>query len=96
MIAAAKADGDISDAEMSFIKDHDEIDLGDILNQEPDALQIAQLADSEQARREIYAASCRIADGLNEKERDYLDNLAMALQLDPDLAALLETEVRTG
>ncbi len=96
MIAAAKADGEISDAEMAFIKSHDEIDLGDILNQEPNPREIARLADSEQAEREIYAASCRIANGLNEKERDYLDDLAMALRLDPELAARLETDVRTG
>jgi len=96
MIAAAKADGEISEAEMAFIKQNDEIDLGDILDQEANPIEIARLADGEQAEREIYAASCRIADGLNEKERDYLDNLAMALRLDPELAARLETDVRTG
>ncbi len=96
MIAAAKADGEISDDEMAFIKNHDEVDLGNILDQAADPIEIARLSDSDQASREIYAASCRIANGLNEKERDYLDNLAMALRLDPDLAARLETDVRTG
>lgn len=96
MIAAAKADGEITEAEMAFIKSNDEIDLGDILDQEANPIEIARMADSEQAEREIYAASCRIADGLNEKERDYLDDLAMALRLDPELAARLETDVRTG
>ncbi len=96
MISAAKADGEISDDEMSFIKSHDEIDLGSILEQDCDPIEIARMATSDQAAREIYAASCRIANGLNEKERDYLDNLAMALRLDPDLAARLETDVRTG
>lgn len=96
MVAAAKADGELSTDEIAAIKSHDEIDLGDILDQEPDARQIAKLADSEQAEREIYAASCRIANGLNEKERDYLDNLAMALRLDPELAARIETDIRTG
>jgi len=96
MIAAAKADGEITNAELAFIKSHDEIDLGDVLDQDADPMSIARLADSDQAKREIYAASCRIADGLNEKERDYLDSLAMALQLDPELAARLETDVRTG
>lgn len=96
MIAAAKIDGEITDMEMALIKDHDEANLGDILEQEPDPRAIARLADSEQAEREIYAASCRIANGLNAKERDYLDNLAMALRLDPELAARIETDVRTG
>lgn len=96
MIAAAKADGEITEAEMAFIKSNDEIDLGNILDQEANPIEIARMADSEQAEREIYAASCRIADGLNEKERDYLDDLAMALRLDPELAARLETDVRTG
>ncbi len=96
MIAAAKADGDISEAEMAYIKEHDEVNLDDILDQECDPRAIAKLADSEQAEREIYAASCRIANGLSEKERDYLDDLAMALRLDPELAARIETDVRTG
>ena len=61
-----------------------------------DAASIAKLADSEQAAREIYAASARIANGLNAAERDYLDALAMGLKLDPELAARLETDVRTG
>ena len=96
MIAAAKADGEISSAEMAFIKDHDEVELGSILDQDCDPRAIAKLADSEQAEREIYAASCRIANGFSEKERDYLDDLAMALRLDPELAARIETDVRTG
>ena len=96
MISAAKADGEISDDEMAFIKSHDEIDLGNVLDQDCDPVEIARLSDSDQAAREIYAASCRIANGLNEKERHYLDDLAMALRLDPDLAARLETDVRTG
>lgn len=96
MISAAKADGEITDSEMAFIKNHDEVDLGNILDQECDPIEIARMSDSDQAAREIYAASCRIANGLNERERDYLDDLAMALRLDPDLAARLETDVRTG
>ncbi len=96
MIAAAKADGELTDAEIELIKEHDGTELGDILDQAADPRAIAKLADSEQAEREIYAASCRIANGLNEKERDYLDDLAMALRLDPELAARIETDVRTG
>ncbi len=99
MVAAAKADGEIHTDEIALIKAHDgasEELLSGILDQDPDPREIARLADSEQAEREIYAVSCRVADGLNPKERDYLDNLAMALRLDPELAARIETDVRTG
>lgn len=99
MIAAAKADGHISDAEIALIKAHDSASvaaLEDALNQDPDARQIAALAPNAQAAREIYAVSCRIADGLSEQERTYLDSLARALDLDPELAARIETEIRTG
>lgn len=99
MIAAAKVDGRIDDAELALIEKAgtgggDALKLA--LADPESARDIAALADSEQAAREIYAASARIADGLNPKERDYLDQLAMALKLDPELAARLETDVRTG
>lgn len=99
MIAAAKADGQINEAEMAMIKalgNGGEAGLEAALNAPANAQEIAVLADSEQAAREIYAASARIANGLNPAERDYLDRLAMALNLDPELAARLETDVRTG
>jgi len=99
MIAAAKADGRINDTEMTLIKAYNGASvevLQAAIDSPVSAREIAALADSEQAAREIYAASCRIANGLNTKERDYLDRLAMALQLDPELAARIETDVRTG
>ncbi|MEE9273471.1 MAG: DUF533 domain-containing protein [Robiginitomaculum sp.] len=99
MIAAAKVDGHIDDAELALINAHDVAgaDALRIALAKPESAKvIANLADSEQASREIYAASCRIANGLNTKERDYLDSLAMTLKLDPELAARLETDVRTG
>jgi len=99
MVAAAKADQDITEEELNIIKAHDKGALPLVekaLQQEPNAKQIAALADGEQSEREIYAVSCRIANGLNPKERDYLDELAMALRLDPELAARIETDVRTG
>ena len=99
MIAAAKVDGHIDDDELALINAHDDAgaDALKIALAKPESAKaIAKLADSEQAGREIYAASCRIANGLNPKERDYLDQLAMALGLDPELAARLETDVRTG
>ncbi len=99
MVAAAKADGTLDDAELSFIKAHKNVDADGLkaaLNTAPDAKAIAKLADSPQAAREIYAVSCRVATGGNAAERDYLDALAMALDLDPELAARIETEMRTG
>lgn len=99
MVAAAKADGEISEAELALIKAHKSASpemLHAALADEPDAKAIAAMADSDQGAREIYAVSCRVASGLSPKERDYLDALAMALRLDPELAARIETDMRTG
>lgn len=99
MIAAAKADGNIGADELNLINAHNSESaeaLKIALSAPESPLTIAALSKSEQEGREIYAASCRIANGLNSKERDYLDQLAMALGLDPELAARIETDVRTG
>ena len=99
MVAAAKADGEINDAEMALIKAHRATSseaLQVAMDQPANPRDIAALSDSPQAAREIYAVSCRVADGLSPKERDYLDHLAMALDLNPEIAAQLETDVRTG
>jgi len=99
MIHAAKADGDISDEEAVLIESLDEADADDlraVLAGEADPKTVAALAKDEQTKLEVYAASCRIANGLNPRERDYLDRLAMELRLDPEVAARVETDVRTG
>lgn len=99
MVAAAKADGKVSKAEMALLTAHNAgtIDvLEDALAANPNAKTIAARVSSAQAAREVYAVSCRIANGLSPKERDYLDSLAMALELDPELAARIETDIRTG
>lgn len=99
MVSAAKADGEIHDDELALIKAHDSASVANLeaaLAMPADAKSIAAMADSDQAAREIYAVSCRIANGLNPKERDYLDALAMGMRLDPELAAQIETDVRTG
>lgn len=98
MVAAAKADGNIHDEEMALIKAQgaSPADVEAALAQAPDAKSIAALSGSLQEAHEIYAVSCRVANGLNPKERDYLDQLAMALRLDPEAAAKIETEMRTG
>jgi len=99
MITAAQADGQLSDAEKQLMLSYNKSGgaaLQDLLNIKASANDIAALSSSDQEAREIYAVSCRIADGLNQAERDYLDQLAMALKLDPEIAARLETDMRTG
>ena len=99
MVAAAKADGKLSkdEVEMIMALNPEAIDeLETALADNPDPKAIAALATNDQQAAEIYAVSCRVANGLNVKEREYLDQLAMALRMDPLIAAKLETEVRTG
>ena len=99
MVAAAKADGHISEDERAIIDAHKGAGndaLEAILQEAPNPSAIAALATDTQSAIEIYAISARVANGLNPKERDYLDRLAMAMKLDPDMAAKVETQVRTG
>lgn len=99
MVSAAKADGDVSDAELSMLDTLDGVEADDVravLSGDADPKAIAALAKDDQTALEIYAVSCRIANGLNPRERDYLDSLAMEMRLDPDMAARIETDVRTG
>lgn len=99
MISAAKADGQLHEEELEIIKAYEGATVEAVkavMEQPANAKAIAALADSDQSAAEIYAVSCRVANGLNPKERDYLDKLAMGLKLDPELAAKIETEMRTG
>jgi len=99
MISAAKADGSIHEDELEMIRVYDSTSVNALqsaMGQKSNPKAIAALADSDQAAAEIYAVSCRVANGLNPMERDYLDQLAMGLKLDPELAARIETDVRTG
>lgn len=99
MVAAAKVDGEISTDEMALVQAYDGTTaelLGEVMLQTPNPREIAAMADNEQTGREIYAVSARVANGLNDKERAYLDRLAMALDIDPEVAALIENDIRTG
>jgi uncharacterized membrane protein YebE (DUF533 family) len=99
MVAAAKADGIITADERAIIEAYPNADmetLNELLSTPADPVAIAALATSDQCGAEIYAVSARVADGTIPADRDYLDRLAMALRLDPEAAALIETEVRTG
>ena len=99
MVSAAKADGDISPDEMAMLDALDGVaseDVQAVLADEADPKAVAAYAKNTQMALEVYGVSCRIANGLNPRERNYLDRLAMELRLDPDAAAQVETEVRTG
>ena len=99
MVSAAQADGDISEDEAAMLDGIEGVDAADVravLSGKADPSAIAALAKDEQTKLEIYAVSCRIANGLNPRERDYLDHLAMEMRLDPEKAARIETDVRTG
>ncbi len=99
MVAAAQADGQLHDAERQLLLNYNkssETAIEALLNTNASASDIAALSTSDQEAREIYAVSCRVADGLNPAERDYLDTLAMALKLGPELTARIETDMRTG
>jgi len=81
MVAAAKADGKISEDEQALIDAHDDAghsQLEAILQEAPDPKAIAALAANTQTAIEIYAVSARVANGLNPAERK------------------VETEIRTG
>lgn len=88
MIAAAKADGHIDEAEKRAIGDASD-SLGpdgrnvlmEELSKPLDAREIAARADSDQARRELYAVSVMVCGGDDPKEQAYLDELADALGL---------------
>jgi len=76
MVAAAKADGKLSESEVDMIKAHNPetvADLEAMLAIESDPKAIAALAKNDQQAAEIYAVSCRVANGLNATEREYLD-----------------------
>lgn len=99
MVAAARADGRIDEEERAILDAYqgaNQTELQAILDMPANPKAIGALATSDQLALEIYAVSCRIANGLNPKERAYLDNLAMAMRLDPEMAAKIETEIRTG
>lgn len=104
MIAAAGADGHLNDAERSRIEQQLQtmalegatLELFRAeLHQPLGVADIAAAADSPAAAREIYLTSLSVIDGDNEQERAYLRDLAAALELPPDLVAVLESQART-
>ena len=99
MVAAARADGNISVDERALLEAYPDANMDELtamLSTPADPRAIAEMATDDQIGAEIYAVSARICDGLNPLERNYLDSLAMALRLDPEAAAHIETDVRMG
>ncbi|MBO3277749.1 tellurite resistance TerB family protein [Pseudomonas schmalbachii] len=105
LIAAAKADGRIDEQEKQMIyaeisRHAGDPELQEWLDQEVqrplDAADVAQSARDPGMAAEMYLASVMLVDDQQPAERTYLDELAYQLQIDPDLQAHLEQQVRGG
>ena len=103
MIMAARADGHIDAQERELITQQiDALGADDELHRwveqqlsaPLDAQALARQADSPQAAREMYLISVAVIDEQNPMERAWLDQLAQALQLSPELAAELEQQAK--
>lgn len=103
MIMAARADGHIDAQERELITQQidalgadDELHrwVEQQLNAPLDAEALARQADSPQAAREMYLISVAVIDEQNPMERAWLDQLAKALQLTPELAGELEYQAQ--
>jgi uncharacterized membrane protein YebE (DUF533 family) len=104
LIAAAKADGRIDQAERDRIsreigKHAEDPQLQQWLDAEfakpLDPAEVAQSAQGDPAvAAEMYLASVMLVDDQQAAERNYLDELAAALQIDPQLQVHLEEQVK--
>jgi uncharacterized membrane protein YebE (DUF533 family) len=103
MIAAANADGHIDDAERGRIEQQMQsmsLDSGTVgvlteeLAKPRAAAEIASAADSPAAAAEIYLTSLAVIDMQDDREKAYLRELALALNLQPELVALLESQAK--
>ncbi len=101
MIAAAKADGHVDDAERERIgKALESLGAGNEINvfmqrelDKPlDPADVARGVEGPEAAAEIYLASLLMVDEQNFMEKAYLEELARQLQLAPDLVARLEAQ----
>ncbi|QNI02167.1 tellurite resistance TerB family protein [Halomonas sp. SH5A2] len=103
MIMAARADGHIDEQEQALITEQiDELGadremhnwVERQLKAPLDAQALAREADSPQAAREMYLISVAVTDEQNPMERAWLDQLASALELSPDMARELEQQAQ--
>lgn len=104
LIGAAKADGRIDENERKLIsaeieRHSDDPQLQAWLNAEVakplSAQEVAGAADDAGMAAEMYLASVLVVDDQGPAERDYLDQLAAALQLAPQLQVQLEQQAKT-
>jgi uncharacterized membrane protein YebE (DUF533 family) len=99
MVAAARADGHIDaderahiDGRLAEMAPDARAALAAELDRPLDAAAIAAMADSDQARAEIYAVSATICRADHPMERAWLDALAGALRLEPAVAREIEAQ----
>jgi uncharacterized membrane protein YebE (DUF533 family) len=104
LIAAAKADGEIDPRERQMIdekigKHTDDLQLQQWFNAEVakplDANEVATAANGDQVMAaEMYLVSVILVDDQQDAERSYLDELAAALRIDPQLQVHLEQQAK--
>ncbi|MCX2901303.1 tellurite resistance TerB family protein [Pseudomonas mandelii] len=103
LIAAAKADGRIDDNEKHMISSEigrhtDDPQLQQWLDNEVarplSAADVAQSATDPGIAAEMYLASVMLVDDQQDAERAYLDELAAALSIDPQLQVQLEHQAK--
>ena len=103
LIAAAKADGRIDEKEQQMISNElrqhtDDPQLQQWLDAEVakplDATDFAEFAGDPAVAAEVYLASVMLVDDQQDAERNYLDDLAAQLQLDPQLQLHLEQQAK--
>jgi len=99
MIAAAKADGHINNKEITAIEEQiEKLGLGDdiakLLQDEVskplNVKEIAVLAETQAIAAEIYLVSAVVTDKENSMEKEYLEDLANAMELPNALVAQLQ------
>ncbi len=103
MIAAAKADGEIDDAEQARIEktimdmDLHQDDIAFLkseIHQPLDLDKLAKQVDSPAAAAETYLVSRALVNEANDAEKAYLDALAEKLGITPDQRATLDAQVK--
>ncbi|MBC3257889.1 tellurite resistance TerB family protein [Pseudomonas paralactis] len=103
LIAAAKADGKIDEQEQQMIsaeigRHTDDPQLQQWLDAEVakplDAADFAEYAHDPALASEIYLASVMLVNDQQDAERNYLDDLAGQLQIDPQLQVHLEQQAK--
>ncbi|AKS09948.1 tellurite resistance TerB family protein [Pseudomonas trivialis] len=103
LIAAAKADGRIDEKEQQLISSElgrhtDDPQLQAWLDAEVakplDAADFAEFAGDPAVATEVYLASVMLVDDQQDAERNYLDDLAGQLQIDPQLQLHLEQQAK--